>query len=99
MAYAGIHWGDTVVRDGHFPVPRPFVPGFEASGHIAAVGEGVDASRVGEPVTALTTAGACAEVVLAPAVLTWGIGAMPLRTAASLGWGRTDRLALVAARA
>ncbi|WP_405389531.1 zinc-binding alcohol dehydrogenase family protein [Streptomyces sp. NBC_01102] len=87
VAYAGIQWGDTMVRDGHFPVPRPFVPGFEASGHIAAVGEGVDASRVGEPVTALTMAGAYAEVVLAPAVLTLSVGDMPLRTAAGLGWG------------
>ncbi|KRV50302.1 oxidoreductase [Wenjunlia vitaminophila] len=87
VAYAGIQWGDTMVRDGHFPVPRPFVPGFEASGHITAVGEGVDASRVGEPVTALTMAGAYAEVVLAPAVLTLNIGDLPLRTAAGLGWG------------
>ncbi|MFB7517724.1 zinc-binding alcohol dehydrogenase family protein [Streptomyces sp. NPDC056144] len=87
VAYAGIQWGDTMVRDGHFPVPRPFVPGFEASGHITAVGEGVDASRIGEPVTTLTTAGAYAEVVLAPAVLTLNIGDLPLRTAAGLGWG------------
>lgn len=87
VAYAGIQWGDTMVRDGHFPVPRPFVPGFEASGHITAVGAGVDASRVGEPVTALTTAGAYAEAALAPAELTLGIGDMPLRTAAGLGWG------------
>ncbi|CCK24728.1 Alcohol dehydrogenase zinc-binding domain protein [Streptomyces davaonensis JCM 4913] len=87
VAYAGIQWGDTMVRDGHFAVPRPFVPGFEASGHIAAVGEGVDARRVGEAVTTLTTAGAYAEVVLAPATLTLGIGSMPLRTAAGLGWG------------
>lgn len=87
VAYAGIQWGDTMVRDGHFPVPRPFVPGFEASGHIAAVGEGVDARRVGEAVTALTTSGAYAEVVLTPATLTLGIGSMPLRTAAGLGWG------------
>ncbi|MFD3536241.1 zinc-binding alcohol dehydrogenase family protein [Streptomyces sp. NPDC058664] len=87
VAYAGIQWGDTMVRDGHFPVPRPFVPGFEASGHIAAVGEGVESRRIGEPVTALTGSGAYAEVVLAPAVLTFGIGDMPLRTAAGLGWG------------
>lgn len=87
VAYAGIQWGDTMVRDGHFPVARPFVPGFEASGHVAAVGEGVDASRIGEPVTALTMAGAYAEVVLAPAVLTLGIGELLPRTAAGLGWG------------
>ena len=87
VAYAGIQWGDTMVRDGHFAVPRPFVPGFEASGPIVAVGAGVDARRVGEAVTVLTTSGACAEVVLAPATLTLGIGSMPLRTAAGLGWG------------
>ncbi|MFB7541486.1 zinc-binding alcohol dehydrogenase family protein [Streptomyces zaomyceticus] len=87
VAYAGIQWGDTMVRNGHFAVPRPFVPGFEASGHIVAVGEGVDARRVGEAVTALTASGACAEVVLASAVLAFGIGTMPLRTAAGLGWG------------
>ncbi|MFF3216809.1 zinc-binding alcohol dehydrogenase family protein [Streptomyces sp. NPDC002886] len=87
VAYAGIQWGDTMVRDGHFPVPRPFVPGFEASGHIIAVGDGVDPGRIGEPVAALTTAGAYAEVAVAPAVLTLEIGAMPLRTAAGLGWG------------
>ncbi|MEU9293229.1 zinc-binding alcohol dehydrogenase family protein [Streptomyces sp. NPDC048266] len=87
VAYAGVQWGDTMVRDGHFPVPRPFVPGFEASGHVVAVGEDVDVRRVGEAVTALTTSGAYAEVVLAPAALTLGIGGLPLRTAAGLGWG------------
>ncbi|WP_327732648.1 zinc-binding alcohol dehydrogenase family protein [Streptomyces nojiriensis] len=87
VAYAGIQWGDVMVRDGRFPLPRPFVPGFEASGHITAVGEGVDPGRVGTPVTALTTGGACAEVVLAPAVLALDTGGLPLRTAAGLGWG------------
>ncbi|MEU1519178.1 zinc-binding alcohol dehydrogenase family protein [Streptomyces sp. NPDC005811] len=87
VAYAGIQWGDTMVRDGHFPVPRPFVPGFEASGHIVAVGDDVDPGRIGEPVAALTTAGAYAEVAVAPAVLTLDIGDLPLRTAAGLGWG------------
>lgn len=87
VAYAGIQWGDIMVRDGHFPVPRPFVPGFEASGYVTAVGEGVDPGRVGAPVTVLTTAGAYAEVVLAPAVLSLDVGDLPLRTAAGLGWG------------
>ncbi|MGW6842918.1 quinone oxidoreductase family protein [Streptomyces sp. NPDC054958] len=87
VAYAGIQWGDTMVRDGHFPLPRPFVPGFEASGHITAVGEGVDRGRIGTAVIALTTGGACAEVVLASAVLSLDAGDLPLRTAAGLGWG------------
>ncbi|MFJ9733490.1 hypothetical protein ACIRUL_19405 [Streptomyces sp. NPDC101171] len=58
-----------------------------STGHIAAVGEGVDARCVPEPVTALITSGAYAEVVLAPVTLTFGIGIMPLRTAAGLGRG------------
>ncbi|WP_405468078.1 zinc-binding alcohol dehydrogenase family protein [Streptomyces canus] len=87
VAYAGIQWGDTMVRDGFFPVPRPFVPGFEASGHIIAVGQGVEPSRVGEPVAALTTGGAYAEVVVAPVVFTMDVGDISLRTAAGIGWG------------
>jgi NADPH:quinone reductase-like Zn-dependent oxidoreductase len=86
VAYAGIQWGDVLVRDGHFPVPRPYVPGFEASGSIIAVGEGVDDSRVGERVTALTSAGAHAEVVIAPAVLTLAVGDLDLRVAGGFGW-------------
>ena len=87
VAYAGIQWGDTMVRDGHFPVPRPFVPGFEASGHIVAAGDGVDESRISEAVTALAAAGAYAEVVVVPAVLALPIGDLSLRTAAGFGWG------------
>jgi NADPH:quinone reductase-like Zn-dependent oxidoreductase len=86
VAYAGIQWGDVLVRDGHFPVPRPFVPGFEAAGHIIATGEGVDAGRVGEPVVALTGAGAYADVVVAPHLLTLGTGDLDLRTAGGFGW-------------
>ncbi|WP_241251136.1 alcohol dehydrogenase catalytic domain-containing protein [Candidatus Protofrankia californiensis] len=84
-----------LVRDGHFQVPRLFVPGFEASGHIKKVGEGVDVNRVGQPVTALTTAGAYAEVVVAPAVLTLDVGTLPLRTAAGFGWGTPTAYDLV----
>ncbi|MFG2976735.1 zinc-binding alcohol dehydrogenase family protein [Streptomyces sp. NPDC048331] len=95
VAYAGIQWGDTMVRDGRFPVPRPFVPGFEASGYVTAVGEGVDAARIGTAVTALTTGGAYAEVVLAPAELALDVGDLPLRTAAGLGWGAPTAYDLV----
>jgi NADPH:quinone reductase-like Zn-dependent oxidoreductase len=65
VAYAGIQWGDVLVRQGHFPVPRPFVPGFEAAGEIVAVGEGVPENRIGERVAALTQAGAFADVMAA----------------------------------
>src|SRR5689334_22202840 len=47
VAYAGVQYGDVLVHNGHFPVPRPFVPGFEAAGRVIAVGDGVDPARVG----------------------------------------------------
>jgi NADPH2:quinone reductase len=86
VAFAGVQWGDVLVRDGHFPVPRPFVPGFEAAGRIVAVGAGVDVGRVGQQVTALTSSGAFAEVVVAPTSLALDIGGLSLRTAAGFGW-------------
>ncbi|MER7706774.1 zinc-binding alcohol dehydrogenase family protein [Kitasatospora sp. NPDC097605] len=99
VAYAGVQWGDILVRDGHFPVPRPFVPGFGAAGHSVAVGAGVDPARIGERVAALTTAGACAVVVVAPAVLALDIGDLPLRTAAGIGWGAPTAYDLVSTAA
>ena len=52
----GINFADTMARIGMYPdAPKlPFVPGYEVSGVIDAVGEGVPASRVGERVAALT---------------------------------------------
>lgn len=86
VAYAGVQWGDVLVRDGHFPIPRPFVPGFEAAGRIVAVGEGVAESRIGEQVTALIGGGAYAEVALAPAVLAINADGIDTRAAAGFGW-------------
>ena len=95
VAYAGIQWGDVLVRQGHFPVPRPFVPGFEAAGEIVAVGDGGAPSRVGERVTALTPSGAFAEIALADDVLTFGVGDADLRTAAGFGWVTPTAYALI----
>ncbi|MFF8996247.1 zinc-binding alcohol dehydrogenase family protein [Streptomyces sp. NPDC014983] len=86
VSHAGVQWGDVLVRDGHFPIPRPFVPGFEAAGRITAVGDGVDPSRIGEPVIALVGGGGFAEVVLAPAALAIGAEGIDARTAAAAGW-------------
>ncbi|GAA4639561.1 zinc-binding dehydrogenase [Actinoallomurus vinaceus] len=86
VAYAGIQYGDVLVRSGHFPVPRPFVPGFEAAGRIIAVGDGVDPARVGQKVTALTGSGAYADVVIAPAALTLDATGVDPRVAAGFGW-------------
>jgi NADPH:quinone reductase len=74
------------VRGGHFPVPRPFVPGFEAAGRIVAVGDGVDPGRVGQRVTALTSSGAYAEVAPAPSLLAFEAEEVDPRIAAGFGW-------------
>ncbi|WP_406280754.1 zinc-binding dehydrogenase [Nocardia sp. NBC_00881] len=86
VAYAGVQYGDVLVREGHFPIPRPFVPGFEASGAIVAVGDGVDQARLGEQVTALISGGGYAEFVIAPAVLAINAAGLNLRDAAGFGW-------------
>jgi NADPH2:quinone reductase len=95
VGYAGIQWGDVLVRQGHLPVPRPFVPGFEAAGVIVAVGEGVPESRIGQRVAALTPAGAFADVVLAEDVLTFDVGDTDPRIAAGFGWVTPTAYALV----
>ncbi|MGW4093547.1 quinone oxidoreductase family protein [Nocardia sp. NPDC004750] len=86
VAYAGVQYGDVLVRGGHFPVPRPFVPGFEAAGRIIAVGEGVDEGRIGEQVVALVGGGGYAEVATAPSVLAINASRVDARTAAGFGW-------------
>ncbi len=86
VAYAGVQYGDVLVRAGHFPVPRPFVPGFEAAGEIVAVGEGVADARLGERVTALLGGGGYAEIVTAPAVLAINAERVGPREAAGFGW-------------
>ncbi len=73
-------------RGGLHSAALPFVPGLEVSGHVLALGDGVEAFRVGQPVAALTLSGGYAEVALASAVLTFpleGVGAtIDLATAA-----------------
>ena len=95
VAYAGIQWGDVLIRDGHFPSQRPFVPGFEAAGHVMATGDGTGDVRVGDEVIALTTGGAYAEVVVAPAALTLPAAGLGLRTAAASGWSTPTAYDLV----
>ncbi|MFC8720962.1 zinc-binding alcohol dehydrogenase family protein [Kitasatospora sp. NPDC057198] len=86
VEYAGVQWGDVLVRGGHFPVPRPFVPGFEAAGRIEAVGAGVPADRVGERVLALLQGGGYAEFAVLPAVLAVPAEGVDARSAAAFGW-------------
>ncbi len=56
---AGINFADLMARMGMYPdaPPMPFVPGYECSGRIEAVGEGVDESRIGTAVMAMVRFG------------------------------------------
>src|SRR3989454_1323986 len=66
---AGVNFADVLARQGLYPdaPERPFIPGFESSGEILAMGEGVSGFRVGQRVLAFHTSGGYAERVSAPA--------------------------------
>ena len=65
---SGLNFADILARQGLYPdgPPKPCVMGYEVSGEIEAVGEGVDSSIVGEPVIAMTRFGGQAELVVVP---------------------------------
>jgi len=67
---AGVNFADLMARMGVYAdaPPLPMVVGYEVAGTIAAVGEGVDASRVGEPVIALTMFGGYSTHVVVDAL-------------------------------
>ncbi|TRW43986.1 zinc-binding dehydrogenase [Georgenia yuyongxinii] len=68
VAAVGVNFADVLARQGLYPgAPRPpFVPGYEASGRVDAVGPGVGASRIGSDVVALTRFGAYTDVLVVP---------------------------------
>jgi NADPH:quinone reductase-like Zn-dependent oxidoreductase len=69
VAACGVNFADTMARVGLYadaPKP-PMVVGYEVAGTVAAVGEGVDAARVGERVMAGTQFGGYASRVAVPA--------------------------------
>lgn len=69
VAAAGVNRPDVFQRMGAYPPPPGASPvlGLEVSGHIAALGAGVDRWRVGDAVCALTPGGGYAEFCVAPA--------------------------------
>ncbi len=70
VAAFGLNLGDLLSLRGAYPnlPPYPFVPGFEAAGRVAALGAGVTAFAVGDPVVALTGGrGGHADRVVVPA--------------------------------
>ena len=64
----GINFADIMARKGIYPdAPRkPCVVGYEVSGLIESVGEGVDSSLMGNPVIAIMRFGGYAEKVITP---------------------------------
>jgi NADPH2:quinone reductase len=71
VAAAGLHLADLAALAGErHPRPElPFVPGLEASGLVAAVGDGVDGLKAGDRVVAFLDWGGLAEGAVAKASL------------------------------
>ncbi len=66
---AGVNYVDALFVQGRYQIrpPVPFVPGSEIAGTISAVGEGVDATLVGQRVVAMCGLGGFAQKVAVPA--------------------------------
>ena len=71
VSHAGVNFADVMARLGLYPEapPLPFVPGYEISGTVDAVGEGTDESWLGRRVTAVTRFGGYADLVCLPPAL------------------------------
>ena len=65
---AGLNFADILARQGLYPdgPPKPCIMGYEVSGIIEAVGEGVEPGIIGEQVIAMTRFNGQAELVLVP---------------------------------
>ena len=69
VKYSGVNFADIQMRLGFYPdaPKRPFVPGYEVSGVVSAIGAGVSNVRLGEAVVAGTYFGGYASRVTLPA--------------------------------
>lgn len=67
---ASVNRPDIQQRRGLYPPPPGVtdIPGLDAAGRVAAVGEGVDTLKVGDAVCALANGGAYADYLVVPAV-------------------------------
>jgi NADPH:quinone reductase len=66
IAASGVNFVDIYVRSGRYGTPLPFIPGQEAAGTIAAVGEDVTELKVGDRVAWCGVLGTYAEYAAAP---------------------------------
>ncbi len=67
VAFSGVNFIDTYLREGRYPAELPFIPGQEAAGTVVALGAGVTGLREGDRVAWTGTRGAYAEFACAPA--------------------------------
>ncbi|MDN4599173.1 NADP-dependent oxidoreductase [Leifsonia virtsii] len=90
VAGVAFNAADGGIREGRLPIPvaLPHTPGYDVSGTVAALGDGVDGLAAGEAVIGflpMTDDGAAAEYVLAPAeALVAAPASIPLEDAADL---------------
>src|SRR3990172_9443052 len=64
----GVNFADVMGRLGLYPdlPPLPVVPGYEVAGRVDAVGDDVEADRIGRDVLAMTRFGGYPDVVCVP---------------------------------
>lgn len=71
VEYAGVRWGDIMLRQGNLahavPNPPPLMAGLEVAGRIDQVGDGVTDLQVGDKVAAPVNGGGYAEYALVSA--------------------------------
>ncbi|MBA3895650.1 MAG: NAD(P)H-quinone oxidoreductase [Sphingomonadaceae bacterium] len=70
VAAAGVNRPDVLQRQGKYPPPpgAPSIMGLEIAGEVVALGDGVDAALLGQPMCALVAGGGYADYCAAPAV-------------------------------
>ncbi|MFT3926872.1 MAG: zinc-binding dehydrogenase [Myxococcales bacterium] len=73
VAFAGVNYADVIARRGFYKWAPPFPTcvGFELSGVVAALGEGVTSHRLGDRVVAVTRFGGYADAVVVEAQRAW----------------------------
>lgn len=73
VAVIAIQGGDTLNRTGGIMASKPHIVGYQASGIVREVGDGVTSFEPGQPVVATMGFGSHAEVISVPAGSVWAI--------------------------